>query len=441
MIASEPISNATPFAMQRRQFLTRTAFAAAAISSLPGRKAFGNASIAESTPTATVGASASNASGVPAIEKIETFPILYPLRGHFKFFDGPPGRPAGRPAVLIKITASDGSVGWGQSVPIPKWSYETVETVVTTIQRYLAPGLVGRDPLDVAALHRSMNAAIAPSFSTGQPICKAGLDLAFLDLGARIRRQSVATLWQRAGKGRSKLPISWTLNPKDLGEVESLIADGKRKGYRHFNIKVGPDPKVDVELARIVKRLAPDGFLWADANGGYTEADALAAAPKLADAGVAVLEQPLPANRLAGYRRIKQQGALPIIMDEGIVNSAELESFIEFKLLDGVAMKPARCGGATEARRQIETVLSAGLMFLGSGLTDPDISLAASLVLYGSYDLHRPAALNGLQFLEGNSVLKKPLEVVNGELEVPNGIGWGVEVDESKIDALRITAA
>jgi len=145
-----------------------------------------------------------------------------------------------------------------------------------------------------------------------------------------------------------------------------------------------------------------------------------------------VLEQPLPANRLGGYRNLKQQGALPIIMDEGIVSSVELEEFIKLKLLDGVAMKPARCGGITEARRQIEMVQKAGLMFLGSGLTDPDVSLAASLAVYGAYDLKYPAALNGPQFLDG-TILKQPFVAKEGELAVPTGPGLGVSVDEAKI--------
>jgi muconate cycloisomerase len=77
-------------------------------------------------------------------------------------------------------------------------------------------------------------------------------------------------------------------------------------------------------------------------------------------------------------------------------------------------------------------LLDHGLMFLGSGLTDPDISLAASLELYGAYDLKYPAALNGPQFLSG-SILKHPFEVKNGELAVPTGHGLGVEVDEAKL--------
>ena len=76
-------------------------------------------------------------------------------------------------------------------------------------------------------------------------------------------------------------------------------------------------------------------------------------------------------------------------------------------------------------------------MFLGSGLTDPDISLAASLALYGAYDLKYPAALNGPQFLNG-TILRQPLEVKNGELGVDKGAGLGVDVDENKLRELLV---
>lgn len=369
------------------------------------------------------------------ILRIETFPLLYPTVGRFKFFEGPRGRAEGRPAVLVKITAENGVVGWGQSVPSPRWSYETLETVYTTINRYLAPELIGLETTDEATIAAALRTIIAPSFSTGQPICKAGIDLALTDLNGRLRNQNAAQSWQR--HGRDRIPLSWTLNPRTLGEVEGLIAQGKERGYQHFNVKVAPDPQFDLEMCRLVKQLAPEGFLWADANGGYDEATALAIIPQLAELGVPVIEQPLPANRLTGYQRLKKQGALPIIMDEGVVSAVELEEFIRLGCLDGVAMKPGRCGGLTEARRQIEMVRAAGLLFLGSGLSDPDVSLAASLVLYGAYDLAYPAALNGPQFIDG-SVLKQPFTVKDGQLEVPRGPGLGVEVDESKIEKFLV---
>jgi muconate cycloisomerase len=80
----------------------------------------------------------------------------------------------------------------------------------------------------------------------------------------------------------------------------------------------------------------------------------------------------------------------------------------------------------------VEILEDAGLLFLGSGLTDPDVSLAASLQLYAAYGLKFPAALNGNQFLKG-SLLKKPILIENGDAIVPLGPGLGVDVDESKL--------
>ena len=365
----------------------------------------------------------------PKIDRVELFPVRYPTVGYFKFFEGPGGK-YGRAAVIVKITADDGSVGWGQSVPIATWSYETLDTSLSVIRDYLAPTLPGLDPLDIAAAHRAMDRALAPSFTTGMPIARAGLDLALHDLAGKLTGKSLAAMWGLPKGG--KLDLSWTVNVRTLDQVESVMAAGRERGYRHFNIKVAPDPKFDVQLAQRVRRFAPDAFLWADANGGYDTRTALTAAPKLADAGVDVLEAPLRPNRISGYQALKKQGALPILMDEGIVSPVELTEFIRLGMLDGMAMKASRCGGLMSNKRQIEIVQKAGLIWLGSGLADPDISLAANLCLYGAFGLKRPAALNGPQFIDAD-VLAEPLAISRGTAQVPTGPGLGIEVDEAKV--------
>jgi len=364
------------------------------------------------------------------IERVETFPARIPTVGRFKFFEGPEGTPTGRPSVMMKVTADDGTVGWGESVPIPKWAYETLEACVTTVDNYLAPALIGLDPFDLEGAHAAMDAATAPGFTTGMPITKAGVDIALHDLAGKLAGRSLAQSWGRPRGG--PLTISWTLNPKKLDDLDGLIQQGWERGFRNFNVKVAPDPEFDVEMCRIVRKRVPDGFLWADANGGYELATALEAAPRLADVGVNVLESPLRPNHLSGYQELKRQGALPILMDEGVISPTDLIEFIRLGMLDGVAQKPARCGGLVSCRRQIEILLDAGLMWLGSGLTDPDISLAATLALYGAYGLDSPAALNGPQFL-GESVLAERFMPRDGMLEVPDGPGLGIEVDEAKV--------
>jgi len=366
------------------------------------------------------------------IARIDLFPLRYPMAGYFKFFTGPHGS-AGRAAVLVKITADNGTVGWGQALPIAKWSYETLETAYVVLRDYYTPVLIGRDPSDIAGAHAAMEEAVAPGFSTGMPISRAGIDLALHDLTGRLLKMSLAQLWGRKSGGA--LILSWTVNVQTIDEIVPLMEEGRRRGYRNFNIKVAPDPDFDARLAREVRQQAPESFLWADANGGYDPATALTAAPRLADAGVDVLEAPLRPNRISGYQALKRQGALPILMDEGVVSPLDLEEFIKLDMCDGVAMKPARCGGLMSNRRQIELCREHGLLWLGSGLTDPDISLAATLGLYAAYGLEKPAALNGPQFLTAD-VLKQPLRIEKGIAYAPTGPGLGVEVDETKVKEL-----
>jgi L-alanine-DL-glutamate epimerase-like enolase superfamily enzyme len=368
------------------------------------------------------------------IAKIETFVVHHPVRSYFKFLPKDEHGRSIRPSVLVKLTTDEGLVGWGETVPMPTWSYETVQTVVTTIEHHIAPAIIGMDAFDVSEIHCVMDQKIASSFSTGQPMAKAAIDLALHDLISKALKTPLPKLWGRTPQ--QTVALSWTVNVTNLDDVEQIVSEGLTKGYRHFNIKVGNDPKFDVALAKRVRELVPDCFLWADANGGYDTATALWVAPKLADAGVDVLEQPLPANMLSGYKELRKQGALPIVMDESIVSVRDLLEFWKLDLLDGVAMKIARMGGLWEARRCIELLLDLGLLFLGSGLTDPPLSLAAHLLLYGSYGLKFPAALNGPQFLEPLPFYS-PLKVENGVAAVPTGLGLGVEIDEEGLKTFQ----
>lgn len=364
------------------------------------------------------------------ISNVETFIASYAVMGSFKFFPQGAGRSFRRETVLVKITDDAGRSGWGQSVPSPTWSYETVDTVRSTIDRHLAPALIGLDAFDTAEIWRVMNRAIAPSFSTGQPIAKAGIDLALFDLTGRVLGQSAHERWHCHPP--RPVTLSWTLDARGLDEVAAGIAAAHARGFRHFNVKVGADAAFDLAVCREIRRHAPEAFVWVDANGGYTLETALAVAPQFADLGIAALEQPLAANRLPGYRELTRQGALPILMDEGVVSLADLESFHQFGLLNGVAMKVSRCGGLTEARRIVHYLQQNGLHFFASGLTDPDLAFAACLLLFGACDLPHPAALNAPQFLQG-SFLKTPLSIAGDQAAPPAGAGLGVEVDEAQL--------
>jgi L-alanine-DL-glutamate epimerase-like enolase superfamily enzyme len=358
------------------------------------------------------------------IVRVEVGRFDYPLVGEFKFFRTP-----ARPSVLVRLTDEAGVQGLGQAVPVESWTYETVESVESTLRHYLAGAVLGADPADLAEVHARMEYSIRPSFSVGQPLCKAAIDLACYDLWGKRVGKSVAALL--GGARKTEIRLSWTINAASLDKSEKLLEQGRALGYESFNIKLGSPqtPAYDLDLVRLVRRFEPHGFHWGDANTSYDLDTALAQAPKLADLGLQALESPLPPNRIRAYQQLRRQGALPILMDEGIVSPVEVEEFIALGMFDGIAMKVARCGGLWNASRIVRLLEDHGLKLYGSGLTDPELSLAASIHLFAWAGLERPAALNGPQFLAERGTGAAQFRAVRDRVSLPAGPGLGIALD------------
>jgi L-alanine-DL-glutamate epimerase-like enolase superfamily enzyme len=376
-----------------------------------------------------------NCGSMTGIVRFEVGRFDYDLVGEFKFF-----RTGRRPSIVVRLTDENGVQGWGQSVPVETWTYETVESVETTLRHYLAPAVLGAEPSDLAGIHARMDRAIRPSFSVGQPLCKAAVDLACYDLWGKQTARSVSELL--GGAGRRQVKLSWTVNSPVLADAERQLALARTQGYDSFNIKIGypQTPDYDLQLVRTVCAFAPQGFHWADANTSYDVDTALAMAPKLAEAGLKALESPLPPNLIRGYQALKRQGALPILMDEGIVSPVEVAEFIALGMFHGIAMKVARCGGLWNASRIMTLLEENGLLTFASGLTDPDLSLAASVHLFAAAGVHVPAALNGPQYIAGRGTTDPAFRANRDTIRVPTAPGLGIVLD-ARVEKSLSTAA
>jgi len=358
------------------------------------------------------------------IARVEVGRFDYPLVGEFKFF-----KSGARPSLLVRLTDEGGVQGWGQAVPVESWTYETAEGAQSTLREYLAAAVTGADPADLPEVHARMERAIRPSFSVGQPLAKAAIDLACHDLWGRQAGKPVAALLGKIENAEIKL--SWTVNAATLDKALEQLQQGRAAGYDSYNVKIGPPqtPDYDRELIRAVRDFAPKGFHWADANTNYDFATASDMARRLAHAGFRAFESPLPPNRIRDYQKLRREGALPILMDEGIVSPVEAEEFMELGMLDGIAMKVARCGGLWPAKRIVELLKARGLYVFASGLTDPDLSLAASIHLFAWAGLEFPAALNGPQYLEGRGTSDAGFRAARDRVRVPASPGLGVTMD------------
>src|ERR1700761_7166718 len=240
------------------------------------------------------------------IRAVEVFPVGVRVKSTFTFATGSAGG-AGDEAILIyvKITDDDGVIGWGECRPMRQWSYETPESAVTTLRRYLAPAVIGHDLADRAGLHARMNAAIGRGPSTGQPIAKSALDMAVHDLAAK---RAGLTLREYLGGARERrdLSISFTITGHTAEEAKQQMLQAQAEGYMNFNFKAAVEPKTDIAVATALKQaIADGGFLWSDANQGFDIVGAKLVAHAFEEIGVDILEQPLRADNFSGMAELR----------------------------------------------------------------------------------------------------------------------------------------
>ncbi len=162
--------------------------------------------------------------------------------------------------------------------------------------------------------------------------------------------------------------------------------------------------------------------LWVDANQGYTPDEALRQAGTLEALGVAVLEQPVPADAISGLQRLVLGCPIPVALDESLRDPAELVELARLGAVGGVILKVQRSGGLYPGRAMVAVAEAARLPLFGSGLCETDVGRVASLHRFAAAGVAVPVDLNGRQFVE--CPFARGLEIgPAGRARVPDGPG------------------
>jgi len=370
------------------------------------------------------------------IERIEALPLRLPLKAVATLSRGVSRTiEEGKQLVLVKMTADDGTVGWGEAGPSRRWSAETVHSCYTSIKHVLAPVLIGRDPFDLAGLHAAMNGELAPGLDPGQPIAKAALDLAAHDLLCKKLGINLQT-WLGA-KGADRITLSYLVSAPERDALERSVAQGLAEGYTAFKVKVGHDPADDIERVRTVMTLAKGCTVWPDANQGYTLDQALRAARGFEALGIELFEQPIPMAEFYGMKKLLSATRMSIALDEAAMGLPLVIELIRRDAVEGLVVKVNKTGGIFYARQLCDLARNAGFTLIGSGLMDAPIGFAASVQLFAAYGIDYPCDLNGPQHIK-EDYLAEPLPMAGQQALVPGRPGIGVVMDEKKIAAMAL---
>jgi muconate cycloisomerase len=362
------------------------------------------------------------------IAAIEVFLLGLPFRSVFVLAGGVAGDPSALShRVLVKLTTESGVAGWGESTPTPRWTYETSETIVTTLRNYLAPAVAGIEVWNFDALHRAMERAINPGVTSGSPLAKSAIDVAAHDALGRALNVPVHQLL--GGCRRTRFDLTWMISVQSPDEVERVVAEGLAAGYTTFDAKLGMHgERGDIELLQRARKAVADKSLQVDANRAYRVDAALRQARRFEDLGVALFEQPLNGFNLSGYRRLCAASPVPIGIDESLRSVADLLEYARADAIGVAVAKVQRNGGLYRSRQLCEAAEAAGLELSLSGLTETDLGLAAALHLAAAFDIN-PLALNGPQYID-TPFLRERVWRGGGQVLLPTGAGLGVEIDE-----------
>ncbi|SEN52075.1 mandelate racemase/muconate lactonizing enzyme family protein [Lihuaxuella thermophila] len=366
------------------------------------------------------------------IANIEVFALTLPMKSDFSISGGQVGnQQQGAPHVYVKMTGSDGTVGWGEARPSHRWSYETLESVTTTIHHYLKPVLVGEPAWDLRRIHHKMNRQIAAGWNKGMPIAKAAVDMALHDLLAKHHGIPLPRLWMGAFK--DSIRLSYLISTNDPETAYEKAKYARENGFLAVDVKIGLNPQQDVRILEAVKQAAPDLYFRVDANQAYDLTQAVRLAREMERIGVDVFEQPLKANQLHGHAELRRKTVIPIALDESIWTAGDLIQAIRQEACDMVVIKVTKMGGLTEAKLCGEIAGEAGLGLLGGGLTESTLGLTASAHLFNYLDIQIPVDLNGPIFLADDPVTDG-LKVEKGTVPLSGQSGIGCTISNDKLE-------
>ena len=332
--------------------------------------------------------------------------------------------------VFVRAETSDRLVGWGEAACLggPTWSEESAESVAATIERYLAPWLVGRDPIDVEALRLEMARRVQ-----GNAFARAAVEMALWDLAGRSLGVPVYRLL--GGRVRDRVPLSWSLA---VADPQAEVAEARERialGHRIFKIKTGAAPLPDdVERVRRLRAaVGPAVSLRVDANQGWDRPTALQAVRALEPCALDFVEQPVPRWDLEGLAFVAERAPMPIMADEACCTDHDALALARRGAVSIVSLKLTKSGGLLGSLAIARIAAAAGMgCYVGCMIETSlgtaaylHLALAAAPVTWGC-ELFGPLLLQG-------DVVREPVRYADGCILALDAPGLGVEVDESAL--------
>ena len=319
--------------------------------------------------------------------------------------------------VTVRIVMESGLDGWGMTFSDPVAEY---------VARYMKDELIGKDPIAHEDIWAAMYGVIRSSGRKGVALmAMSAVDIAIWDLRGKLLGLPIYRL---LGGTNRRIPayasVGFLSMPDD--EVVEKSLQYIQAGYTTLKIKVGFDRgnNIKADVKRVEKVRAAVGNqaqIIVDANGVYDAATAIRFARAAADVDICLLEEPTHADDIAGLRRVRDTGLVPVASGENEYTKYGCRDLLMAEAVDVLQFDIARTGGFTEMMK-IAAISQAW-----------NVKMAPHF--WPQFSAHVLSAIpNGL-YLEvfpenrGAPIIKNQPAVTGGFYEIPDAPGLGLDFD------------
>jgi muconate cycloisomerase len=282
----------------------------------------------------------------------------------------------------------------------------------------------------------------------GHPYAKAALEMAIYDLAGRQLGVPVAMLL--GGIARGRVPVTHSIGLIGIDEAVAEAVKVAKEGIRTIKIKVGVDPRRDVEIVGAVRdAVGPAVALCVDANCGYaTPGDAIRTVRKMERHDLFYVEQPVAG--IARVAEVRRGIGVPVMADESCWGPPDVIDIVRAGAADIVSIYTTKPGGLYKGLAVAATAQAAGLVCNLNGSVETgvgnlaNVHLAAAapavtlscVVPVSTPERELGDRIAGIYYRD--DFLVKGLRFEDGAIVLPDGPGFGIDIDLEKVSRYRI---
>ena len=374
--------------------------------------------------------------------EIPLIPLEEPL-GLAPYVTGTSGVTNAANRTLVRLETRDGVVGWGEVSTMVR-----PQVMKTMIEEEVAPTVIGEPVWAIKAFLEHFQ----PTLYLELDAFASGIEMAMWDALGQVYGAPVHQLL--GGKTTNEVEFAYALGILSPDAAAARMREVQDAGFSVVKTKVGgydvdtdpPELGIDRSIAGDVERLiamteAVDGEveLRADANQSWTPEDTVRAGQQLEAAGVSLeyFEQPVRVDSIGTYTRLRQRLTTPIAVNEDMYFSRNFLELIAHDAIDAGVIDMVPAGGILPMRRLAGIAEEAGISLAHHCGFDLGIKTAAMTHAIAATPAINLASDTVYYALE-DDVITEPFEFEHGTLPVSDDPGFGIEVDESKVDEYAV---